>query len=253
MRRDWWLWMTAGCRLYGADGSAGGSGGAGGDGTAGGQGAAGGAAGGSGGGAAGGEGDEKSVEGLKSALVKEREANKEAKRVILEQKKTLEEHGRMLDDLKKSAGNAEESNKKLGEAQGKLAAYETREKRLGLLDAASKKAAEGGLELDVEKARRNIDRVKGEKDEDLVADMVEMFGRPKAAAAGGSGGGNGNGNGAAGGRAFTGQPAQGSTGGGTSKTYTTKELADLSRSNPEAYEAAIAETRKDNPFFKPRG
>lgn len=198
--------------------------------------------GGAGGGAA--DGDKKGAAGnggaddaagLKSALEKERANGKELRRQLAEVQGSLTK-------LQADAGSVEDLKKKLGEASERLTAYEKREARINALSKAAAAAAKEGLVVDVEKARRYIEKVAGDDAEALANEAVELFGtkapekkEEKKTDAGSV-------------RAFGGQPTDDKKGAGDGGKEPVN-LGKLYREDRARYDAIMAEQRKDIPFF----
>lgn len=183
---------------------------------------------------AGGAGGGEDVSGLKSALEKERTTRK----ALSDEVKSLRQE---VEAAKSGSKTLEELQGKLGETTKKLEAYEAREARTAALDAALAEATKGGLTVDVERARKFVERVGGDP-ASAAKEAVELFGVPasqKATPGQGSGAG-------AGARAFAGQPDGEKKAAAVTKV---DELVKLSKENPEAYRQAVAERRKSIPFF----
>lgn len=221
---------TVGCLcLFEGEGAGGGAG----AGSAGASGAAG--EGGQGAAGAGSAGGEQNVEGLKSALEKERTARKDLQ-------KQLRETQDALSKIQTDGGSIEDLKTKLGAAESRLKIFETKEQKGSALDQAIQKATTDGLVVDVEKARKYVERLDG-KPEDLAKEAVELFGTKKGPPAKGDAG---QGDGAGQDRAFKGQPGQQQPAGAN---VATADLGKLFRENPEAYKAEMAKQRSEIPFF----
>ena len=182
-------------------------------------------------GGGGGGGDD--VAGLKSALEKERTNAKELRRQLTEVQGSLAK-------LQADAGSVEDLKKKLGEASEKLTAYEKREARISALAKAAEAATKEGLVVDVENARRYIERVAGDDADALAKEAVELFGtkapekKDEKKTDAGSG------------RAFGGQPTDDKKGAAPDQP---RDLGRLYKEDRARYDAIMAEQRKGIPFF----
>lgn len=231
MLRNRMLYLLAGCQgVYFTADTGGGSGGAAGSGA--GQGGSGGD---SAAGAGGGGGED--VSGLKSALVKERENNKELARQLNEAKSAVAK-------IQTDAGSVEDFKKQLGEMTAKLKSYEARDARNAALDLAITAAEKEGVVVDVAKAKKYAEKVGGEDFTALAKEAVELFGVKKAPAADGNPGAGAS-------RAFNGQPTGDNPGDRPPATGPLpKDLGRLYKENRAQYDAIMAERRKGNPFLE---
>jgi hypothetical protein len=141
-----------------------------------------------------------------------------------------------IDGLKKSVGNE-------AETKARLAAFELREKKREALGKAVEAAGARGIDVDVKKATRFLEVATGDDADKLAAEAVDLFGSkkeepkkedPKKGEQS---------------PAIKGQPSSGADDAKAGKSMDAANLAQLFKTNPEAYRSAIAETRKGNPFF----